>query len=73
MAKKFFSAEMDPACRYCSVGTPNIDDDYVLCPKKGVMSACSSCPSFRYDPLRREVRRMPHLDTSGYTADTFKL
>lgn len=73
MASKFFSHEIDPACRYCSVGTPNIDENFVLCPKKGVMSADSSCESFRYDPLRREVRRKPALDTSGLSADAFKL
>lgn len=73
MAKKFFSSDIDPACRYCSVGTPNIDDDYVLCPKKGVMDASSSCGAFRYDPLRREIRRRPRLDTSGLSPEAFKL
>lgn len=73
MPQKFFGHEISPACRYCSAGTPNIDKEYVLCPKKGVMEATSSCPSFRYDPLRREVRRRPALDTAGLTPDQFKL
>lgn len=73
MAQKFFNTEIDPACRYCAAGTPNIDREYVLCPKKGVMEATSSCPAFRYDPLRREVRRKPALDTSDLTPESFKL
>ena len=39
MSSKFFDREIDPVCRYCAVGTPNVDKDFVLCPKRGVMAA----------------------------------
>ena len=39
MSSRFFDREIDPACRYCAVGTPNVDKDFVLCPKRGVMAA----------------------------------
>ena len=39
MRSKFFDREIDQACRYCAIGTPNVDQDFVLCPKRGVMAA----------------------------------
>lgn len=73
MARKFFSDEIDPACRYCAVGTPNINENYVLCPKRGVMEAASSCASFRYDPLRRPVSRRPMTGTEELKPEDFTL
>lgn len=70
---RFFSKEIDPACRYCANGTPNIDENYVLCPKKGVMEAASSCGAFRYDPLRRSIRRAPKPDTADFRPEDFTL
>ena len=48
MRSKFFDREIDPACRYCAIGTPNVDQDFVLCPKRGVMAAEDHCSAFRY-------------------------
>lgn len=73
MSCKFFDSGMDPACRYCAVGTPNVDKDFVLCPKRGVMAADASCPAFRYDPLRREIRRAPKLPAGDYRPEDFTL
>ena len=39
MRSKFFDREIDPACRYCAIGTPNVDQDFVLCPKRGAVAA----------------------------------
>lgn len=73
MSSRFFDREIDPACRYCAVGTPNVDKDFVLCPKRGVMAADEHCGAFRYDPLRREIRRAAKLDTGGYRPEDFQL
>ena len=62
MRSKFFDREIDPACRYCAIGTPNVDQDFVLCPKRGVMAAEDHCSAFRYDLLRRRSagpRKLP--------------
>ena len=48
MRSKFFDREIDQACRYCAIGTPNVDQDFVLCPKRGVMAAEDHCSAFRY-------------------------
>ncbi len=73
MASRFFDREIDPACRYCAAGTPTVDRKFILCPKRGVMEPSASCTAFRYDPLRREVRRRPALDVEGLTPEQFKL
>ena len=73
MSSRFFDREIDPACRYCAVGTPNVDKDLVLCPKRGVMAAEDRCAAFRYDPLRREIRRAPRLPSQQYGPKDFEL
>lgn len=45
----------------------------MVCPKKGVMSAGSSCGAFRYDPLKRVPPRPAKLSTSTLTDEDFKL
>ena len=45
----------------------------MVCPKKGVMSAGSSCGAFRYDPLKRVPPRPAKLSTSILTDEDFKL
>ena len=47
-----FRKDMDPRCAYCQRGS-ELDEDRVLCPKKGVVSPGDHCRSFQYDPLRR--------------------
>ena len=49
---KLFQTSIEPRCAYCAKGR-ELDQDQVVCSKKGVMSGGSSCPSFRYDPLKR--------------------
>lgn len=46
MRSKFFDREIDQACRYCAIGTPNVDQDFVLCPKRGVMGGGGSLLRF---------------------------
>ena len=61
MGSKFFDREIDPACRYCAIGTPNVDQDFVLCPKRGVMAAEDHCSAAAGDPPGPENcrRRLP--------------
>ncbi|MEQ2456731.1 hypothetical protein [Flavonifractor hominis] len=47
-----FQKDIEPRCAYCERGT-QLDEDKILCSKKGVVSPGSSCRSFRYDPLKR--------------------
>ena len=47
-----FEKSIEPRCAYCAHGRA-LEEDQIVCPKKGVMSAGSHCRSFRYDPLKR--------------------
>ena len=50
-----------------------MDQDFVLCPKRGVMAAEDHCSAFRYDPLRREIRRAPKIAAGDYRPEDFEL
>ena len=69
---KLFQTSIEPRCAYCARGKA-LDQDQVLCPKKGVMSAGSHCRSFRYDPLKRVPPRPAQLAGVGLSDDDFKL
>ena len=47
-----FQKNIEPRCAYCQRGT-QLDEEKVLCARKGVVSPGSSCRAFRYDPLKR--------------------
>lgn len=51
----------EPACGYCAHGRACAVDGEILCDKKGVRLADSSCGKFSYDPLKREPKRAPAL------------
>lgn len=62
MRSKFFDREIDQACRYCAIGTPNVDQDFVLCPKRGVMAAedhCSASGTIRCGGRSAGPRKLP--------------
>ena len=47
-----FQKDIEPRCTYCSRGT-RLDEEKILCPKRGLVSPGEHCRSFRYDPLKR--------------------
>ena len=47
--------------------------DAVICDRKGVMSAGSSCRSFKYDPLKRVPPRPAKADFSRLKDEDFVL
>ena len=47
-----FQKDIEPRCTYCSRGT-QLDEEKILCPKRGLVSPGEHCRSFRYDPLKR--------------------
>ena len=67
-----FQKDIEPRCAYCQRGT-QLEEDKILCVKKGVVAPGGSCPSFRYDPLKR-VPPPPALpDFSGLKDEDFTL
>ncbi len=52
MAKKQ-EYEITKACQYCELAQPLVNEDTMLCQKKGVVSAGHVCRKFKYDLLKR--------------------
>lgn len=67
-----FQKKIEPRCAYCVKGRA-LDDGQVACPRKGVMSAGSSCRAFQYDPLRRVPPRPVKLNSGGWKDEDFRL
>lgn len=72
MALKIFSKKIDPQCAFCEHGTPTPNGESVLCRKAGgIMLPYSKCKKFKYDPLKREPRK---IQISGdFTKEDFSL
>lgn len=67
-----FEKTIEPRCAYCARGRA-LDEKQVACPKRGVMSAGSSCRAFRYDPLKRVPPRPVKLNSAGLRDEDFLL
>ena len=61
-----FRKNIDPRCAYCAKGS-RINDEQVVCVKRGVVPASDHCGAFSYDP------RPMKLDATRLTEDDFKL
>ena len=67
-----FEKSIEPRCAYCAHGRP-LDQEQIVCPRKGVMDPGSHCRSFRYDPLKRVPPRPAALDTEKLNEADFSL
>lgn len=60
------------ACRYCVYSTM-LDENQVLCTKRGVESMYSECRKFRYDPCKRIPPKPKALNFDKYQDEDFSL
>ena len=67
-----FRKKMERSCHHCRYGT-KIDEDMMLCAKKGIVPHCDNCRKFRYDPFKRVPPKPRALDFSKYEEDDFSL
>lgn len=67
-----FRKKIERSCLYCRYGT-KLDEDMMLCAKKGIVPACGDCRKFRYDPFKRVPPKAKALDFSKYEEDDFSL
>lgn len=67
-----FQKDIEPRCAYCKKGA-QLEEDRVMCLKKGIVSASGSCRSFRYDPLKRVPPKPLHADFSKLKDEDFVL
>ena len=67
-----FRKKIPPSCRYCAHGTV-LEEDQILCAKRGMVTEREKCRKFRYDPCKRIPIKPKALDTSRYDQQDFSL
>ena len=60
-----FRKKIAKSCAYCVHGT-QLDNDQVLCIKKGVTAPSNKCSKFKYDPCKRVPAKSRALDFERY-------
>ena len=51
-----FQKNIEPRCLYCKRGVA-LDEEQILCSRKGVVDPGGACRAFRYDPLKRVPKK----------------
>ena len=67
-----FRKKIERRCEYCCHSTM-LEDDQVLCAKKGIMPIDGGCFRFSYDPCKRIPLKAKVLDFSKYDQEDFSL
>lgn len=67
-----FRKKIEPSCSYCKRGR-SIDEETVVCIKKGLIAPWDSCGKFQYDPLKRVPPAPQRLLTKGLKEENFAI
>ena len=67
-----FRKKIDRCCAYCLHCTA-LDEETVLCVKKGVRSRMGKCRKFTYDPCKRIPVKAKALDFTKYEEYDYSL
>lgn len=67
-----FRKKIERSCSYCRYGA-KLEDDVILCSKKGIRTCGESCRRFKYDPLKRVPHKAKAMDFSKYKEEDFSL
>lgn len=67
-----FRKKIQPSCSYC-IHSARLDDEQVLCSKKGMMPITGKCRKFQYDPCKRIPAKAKTLDFSKYDQEDYSL
>ena len=67
-----FEKKMDPRCAYCQRCAP-LDEESVMCIKRGVVPSGFHFRAFKYDPLKRVPPRPAAPDFSRLKDEDFVL
>ena len=67
-----FRKKIKKSCAYCAYGT-KLDEEQVLCIKKGIVSLDGKCRKFSYDPYKRIPVKAKALDFEKYDQEDFSL
>lgn len=67
-----FRKRIPRSCQYC-VNSAVLDEDKLLCTKRGIVSVEHKCRKFRYDPCKRIPVKPKALDFNKYDEEDFSL
>lgn len=67
-----FRKKIERSCTYCVHGTM-LDEEQVLCTKKGMRSCEKPCRKFKYDPCKRIPAKPRAMDFTKYDEEDFSL
>lgn len=67
-----FRKKIPRSCTYCIHGT-TLNDEQVLCVKKGVVCSQNSCRHFSYEPCKRIPPRPKSTDFREFDKEDFTL
>lgn len=67
-----FTKKIEPRCAYCKRSAA-LNEEQVICLKKGVVSAGENCRAFRYDPLKRVPPKPAALELGKLRDEDFTL
>lgn len=67
-----FRKKMPRSCSYCQHGTI-LNEDEVLCAKRGVVCTNRTCRKFAYDPCKRIPPKAKASDFQRYEQEDFSL
>ena len=62
-SQTLFDPKITPACSYCEYGTLSEDMTMINCKKSGIVSPYFRCRRFKYDPTKRQPKKMPKIKT----------
>lgn len=72
MSLHLFKKTIEPDCAYCKRGK-TLDQETILCKKRGITAPGNTCPAFRYDPLKRVPPRPVVPDLGRFKDEDFTL
>lgn len=67
-----FRKKIERSCLYCTHGT-KLDEEQVLCSRKGIVEAGGKCRKFTYDPCKRIPAKQKALDFKKYDEEDYSL
>jgi len=67
-----FRKKIEKSCSYCTMGT-RMNDEEILCIKRGVVPADGKCRKFCYDPCKRVPAKAKALDFKKYDQEDYSL
>lgn len=67
-----FRKKIERSCAYC-VHSTKLDEDKILCVRKGIVSIENACRKFKYDPCKRIPAKAKALDFAKYDEHDYSL